>query len=253
MTTMQKVAVRLIRTRDFIDVTREAKFYYRLEHPNIIHMLGLAFQGRYTMMVMELMDLGNLKDYMESSWPPPCPGYNSARGNRTLHLRDLLEICHQVASGLAYIASQSIVHRDLSARNCLVTSTDSHSCPSTVKIGDFGLSRNLYASYYYTSSGKHDTPVLIAPECIQSLKYSLKSDIWAFGITMWEVFSYGNRPFDSLPNEIVQQRIQEGHIPEQTEHCPDELYSFMQKCWSIEPSARPTAAESEAYIQSRLA
>ncbi|VDL74629.1 unnamed protein product [Nippostrongylus brasiliensis] len=166
----------------------------------------------------------------------------------------------QIVSGLCYLSSQQIVHRDLAARNCLVrgetvaeTRRDRDAvldmsalsklpaiCYATVQISDFGMSRRLYGQMdYYRMQNHALLPVRwLPPEAINESKFSTSSDIWALGVTIWEVFSYGEVPFAELNNFEVVSCAVAGVRPPRPKSCPLGIYELMQRCWAVHPDDR---------------
>ncbi|KAK6035895.1 protein tyrosine kinase [Cooperia oncophora] len=162
--------------------------------------------GQCLLLVFEHMNLGDLRSYLRARAPTSS---SYSQFPPALIEDELRSIVRQIVAGLCYLTSQQIVHRDLAARNCLVSGESDLRCclpsqrpPITVKISDFGMSRRLYGhADYYRMHNHALLPVRwLPPEAINDCKFSVSSDVWALGVTMWEVFSYGEVPFAELNN-----------------------------------------------------
>lgn len=144
----------------------------------------------------------------------------------------------QIADGMAYLAAHKYVHRDLAARNCLVAHD------RTVKIGDFGLTRDVLQSEYYRRNTEARLPVRwMAPEALSDNIYTTCSDVWSFGIVLWEIVTFSAYPYQGLSNDEVVKRVTAGHTLSRPANCPDLLFDIMLKCWKKNPNERPTFIE----------
>ncbi len=160
-----------------------------------------------------------------------------------LNPMDMSFIAIQIAAGMEYLASHHYVHRDLAARNCLVGDN------LTVKISDFGLSRDIYAADYYRVQTKSLLPVRwMPPESILYGKFTTESDVWSFGVVLWEIYSYGLQPYYGYSNQEVIEMIRSRQLLPCPEDCPSRMYAFMVECWHEIPTRRPPFSE----IHSRL-
>uniref|UniRef100_A0A452R208 Protein kinase domain-containing protein n=1 Tax=Ursus americanus TaxID=9643 RepID=A0A452R208_URSAM len=153
-----------------------------------------------------------------------------------LETSQLLEMCYDVCEGMAFLESHQFIHRDLAARNCLVDSDLS------VKVSDFGMTRYVLDDQYVSSVGTKFPVKWSAPEVFHYFKYSSKSDVWAFGILMWEVFSLGKQPYDLYDNSQVVVKVSQGHRLYRPQLASDTIYQIMYSCWH-EASAPRGGAE----------
>ncbi|KAJ3604868.1 hypothetical protein NHX12_026920 [Muraenolepis orangiensis] len=202
------------------DMLREASLMQQLDNPYIVRMIGIC-EVENLMLVMELADLGPLNKFLQK--------------NRYLSVKNLTELVHQVSMGMKYLEENNFVHRDLAARNVLLVTQH------YAKISDFGLSKALTEEEnYYKSKGHGKWPVKwYAPECMNFLKFSSKSDVWSFGILMWEAFSFGLKPYKGMKGNEVMQMIDSGKRMEPPVNCPMEMYELMKNCWTYKFEERP--------------
>ena len=145
----------------------------------------------------------------------------------------------QIADGLAFMEKNKFVHRDLAARNCMVTAD------YTVKIGDFGFSRDIHMSDYYRSGENTTMPVRwMAPECLRDGIFSSQSDVFSYGIVLWETVTYGDQPYQGLSNyEVVNFIIKGGTVQQSKENFPEHIFELMQRCWKFDPCERISLIE----------
>uniref|UniRef100_A0A8C9KDH1 Macrophage colony-stimulating factor 1 receptor n=1 Tax=Panthera tigris altaica TaxID=74533 RepID=A0A8C9KDH1_PANTA len=164
---------------------------------------------------------------------------------RPLELRDLLHFSSQVAQGMAFLASKNCIHRDVAARNVLLTSG------RVAKIGDFGLARDIMNDSNYIVKGNARLPVKwMAPESIFDCVYTVQSDVWSYGILLWEIFSLGLNPYPGiLVNSKFYKLVKDGYQMAQPAFAPKNIYSIMQACWALEPTRRPTFQQICSLLQ----
>lgn len=219
------VAVKMMKqgTMSEDDFIEEAKVMTRLQHSNLVQLYGVCSKHRPIYIVTEYMRHGSLLNYLRRHEA-------TLGGNTGL----LLDMCIQVCNGMAYLERHNYIHRDLAARNCLVGSEN------IVKVADFGLARYVLDDQY-TSSGGTKFPIKWAPpEVLNYTRFSSKSDVWAYGVLMWEVFTCGKMPYGRLKNTEVVERVQRGIILERPKACFKEVYQVMRKCWCHNPEDRPS-------------
>lgn len=197
----------------------EAYIMQQFDHPNIIKLIGICSESPIWI-VMELAKHGEMRAYLQNN-------------KHSLDLATLILYAYQLSTALSYLESKKFVHRDIAARNVLVSSRD------CVKLADFGLSRWLEQSYYKASKGK--LPIKwMAPESINFRRFTTASDVWMFGVCMWEILMMGVKPFQGVKNNDVIIKIENGERLALPPDCPPRLYSLMSQCWAYEPSKRPT-------------
>uniref|UniRef100_A0A674P938 Tyrosine-protein kinase receptor n=1 Tax=Takifugu rubripes TaxID=31033 RepID=A0A674P938_TAKRU len=217
------------------DFQREAELLTNLQHDHIVKFYGVCVDGDPLIMVFEYMKHGDLNKFLRAHGPDAMILVDGQplQSNGELGLSQMLHIATQIASGMVYLASQHFVHRDLATRNCLVGNG------LLVKIGDFGMSRDIYSSDYYRVGGHTMLPIRwMPPESIMYRKFSTESDVWSFGVILWEIFTYGKQPWFQLGNNEVIECITQGRVLERPRICPKEVYDIMLGCWQREPQQR---------------
>ncbi|XP_069813144.1 focal adhesion kinase 1 isoform X6 [Dendropsophus ebraccatus] len=211
---------------------QEALTMRQFDHPHIVKLIGVITENP-VWIIMELCTLGELRSFLQVR------KYN-------LDLASLILYAYQLSTALAYLESKRFVHRDIAARNVLVSTSD------CVKLGDFGLSRYMEDSTYYKAS-KGKLPIKwMAPESINFRRFTSASDVWMFGVCMWEILMYGVKPFQGVKNNDVIGRIENGERLPMPPNCPPTLYSLMTKCWAYDPSRRPRFTELKAQLSTIL-
>uniref|UniRef100_A0A8D0G6I8 Tyrosine-protein kinase receptor n=1 Tax=Sphenodon punctatus TaxID=8508 RepID=A0A8D0G6I8_SPHPU len=228
-----------------LDFQREAELLTVLQHEHIVKFYGVCTDGEPLIMVFEYMKHGDLNRFLRSHGPDAKILDNgNGQSFGQLNLSQMLQIATQIASGMVYLASLHFVHRDLATRNCLV----GHNL--VVKIGDFGMSRDIYSTDYYRVGGRTMLPIRwMPPESILYRKFTTESDIWSFGVVLWEIFTYGKQPWYQLSNTEAIECITQGRELERPRTCPSEVYDIMQSCWQREPQQRQNIKEIHCRLQ----
>uniref|UniRef100_A0A3P8PMS4 Focal adhesion kinase 1 n=1 Tax=Astatotilapia calliptera TaxID=8154 RepID=A0A3P8PMS4_ASTCA len=211
---------------------QEALTMRQFDHPHIVKLIGVITENP-VWIIMELCTLGELRSFLQVR-------------KYSLDLATLILYAYQLSTALAYLESKRFVHRDIAARNVLVSAVD------CVMLGDFGLSRYMEDSSYYKAS-KGKLPIKwMAPESINFRRFTSASDVWMFGVCMWEILMYGIKPFQGVKNNDVIGRIENGERLAMPPQCPPTLYSLMTKCWSYDPSKRPRFTELKTQLSTIL-
>ncbi|KAI7813746.1 putative NT-3 growth factor receptor [Triplophysa rosa] len=217
------------------DFQREAELLTNLQQEHIVKFYGVCVDGDPLIMVFEYMKHGDLNKFLRAHGPDATilVDGHPMQSNGELGLSQMLHIGTQIAAGMVYLSSQHFVHRDLATRNCLVGNG------LLVKIGDFGMSRDIYSSDYYRVGGHTMLPIRwMPPESIMYRKFSTESDVWSFGVILWEIFTYGKQPWFQLSNSEVIECITQGRVLDRPCLCPKEVYDLMLGCWQREPQQR---------------
>ncbi|XP_030137000.4 tyrosine-protein kinase Fes/Fps isoform X2 [Taeniopygia guttata] len=201
---------------------QEARILKQYRHPNIVRLIGVCTQKQPIYIVMELVQGGDFLTFLRSEGPH-------------LRVKELVKMTENAAAGMEYLESKHCIHRDLAARNCLVTERN------TLKISDFGMSREEEDGIYASTGGMKQIPVKwTAPEALNYGRYSSESDVWSFGILLWEAFSLGAVPYANLSNQQTREAVEHGMRLDPPEQCPEEVYQLMQRCWEYDPRKRPS-------------
>ncbi|XP_063769855.1 BDNF/NT-3 growth factors receptor isoform X1 [Pseudophryne corroboree] len=225
------------------DFHREAELLTNLQHEHIVKFYGVCVEGDPLIMVFEYMKHGDLNKFLRAHGPD---AVLMAEGNRPAELTQsqMLHIAQQIAAGMVYLASQHFVHRDLATRNCLVGEN------LLVKIGDFGMSRDVYSTDYYRVGGHTMLPIRwMPPESIMYRKFTTESDVWSLGVVLWEIFTYGKQPWYQLSNNEVIECITQGRVLQRPRTCPKEVYDLMLGCWQREPHMRLNIKEIHSLLK----
>ncbi|CAF1065945.1 unnamed protein product, partial [Didymodactylos carnosus] len=213
---------------DFID---EACVMKEMKHPNLVQLLGVVTLEPPYYIITEFMPYGCLLDYLKKH----------PRSELTSTV--LMYMAGQIGSGMTYLEQKNFIHRDLAARNCLVG--ENH----LVKVGDFGLARLIQCENHYTAKLGAKFPIKwTAPEGLAFNQFSTKSDVWSFGILLYEIATYGSSPYPGVDLSDVYHLLETGCRMPSPEGCPADVYNLMQKCWRWKPEERPTFKEIHAEL-----
>ncbi|XP_076178506.1 receptor protein-tyrosine kinase sevenless isoform X1 [Ptiloglossa arizonensis] len=223
------VAIKTLRkgasAQEKTEFLQEARLMSHFRHKHVLRLLGVCLDTDPPLLVLELMEAGDLLSYLRASrsLQPTDP--------HALRLQDLLAMCEDVARGCRYLEELHFVHRDLACRNCLVSARDREN--RVVKIGDFGLARDIYKNDYYRKIGEGMLPVRwMAPESLVDGVFTSQSDVWAFGVLMWEITSLGQQPYPARTNLEVLHHVRAGGRLPKPLNCPPALHQLMLRCWS---------------------
>ncbi|XP_043933126.1 tyrosine-protein kinase CSK [Protopterus annectens] len=206
----------------------EASVMTQLRHKNLVQLLGVIVEDKSGLyIVTEYMGKGSLVDYLRS------------RGRSVLGGDCLLKFCLDVCEAMEYLEANNFVHRDLAARNVLVSDDN------IAKVSDFGLTKE--------ASSVQDTGKLpvkwTSPEALREKKFSTKSDVWSYGILLWEIYSFGRVPYPRIPLKDVVPRVEKGYKMESPDGCPAPVYEVMKRCWHLDPNQRPSFKQLLEYLQ----
>ncbi|XP_073933092.1 tyrosine-protein kinase Fer isoform X3 [Castor canadensis] len=207
-----------------IKFLQEAKILKQYDHPNIVKLIGVCTQRQPVYIIMELVPGGDFLSFLRKK-------------KDELKLKQLVKFSLDAAAGMLYLESKNCIHRDLAARNCLVGENN------ILKISDFGMSRQEDGGVY-SSSGLKQIPIKwTAPEALNYGRYSSESDVWSFGILLWETFSLGVCPYPGMTNQQAREQVERGYRMSAPQHCPEDISKIMMKCWDYKPENRPKFSE----------
>ncbi|XP_017076993.1 protein sevenless [Drosophila eugracilis] len=237
----QRVAIKSLRkgASEFAELLQEAQLMSNFKHENIVCLVGICFDTESISLIMEHMEAGDLLSYLRAARATSTQEPQPVTG---LSLSELLAMCIDVANGCSYLEDMHFVHRDLACRNCLVTeSAGGTDRRRTVKIGDFGLARDIYKSDYYRKEGEGLLPVRwMSPESLVDGLFTTQSDVWAFGVLCWEILTLGQQPYAARNNFEVLAHVKDGGRLQQPPMCPEKLYALLLLCWRTDPWERPS-------------
>uniref|UniRef100_A0A671TD41 Tyrosine-protein kinase n=1 Tax=Sinocyclocheilus anshuiensis TaxID=1608454 RepID=A0A671TD41_9TELE len=226
----QRVAVKNIKC----DVTAQAfleetSVMTNLHHKNMVRLLGVILHNGLHI-VTELMTKGNLVNFLRS------------RGRFAVSVTQLLRFALDVCEGMEHLESKKLLHRDLAGRNILVSED------TVAKVSDFGL-----AKVSSTATDNSKLPIKwTAPEALKKKKFSAQSDVWSYGVLLWEIFSYGRQPYPKMSLSEVRERVDQGYRMEPPDGCPPDVYSIMTSCWETEPKRRPSFLKLRERLEKEL-
>ncbi|KAI1717934.1 protein tyrosine kinase domain-containing protein [Ditylenchus destructor] len=221
----KRVAVKTLKNGMSCDLLAEAKFMIGLRHTHLVALIGIVMgTGHDVLMITEYMANGNLVDFLRS------------RGRHQVERSQLFQFAQNVADGMSYMESRQYVHRDLAARNILLDAN------LIAKVSDFGLAQVCNQPTAENVRGRF--PIKwSAPEALRTSLFTNKSDVWSYGILLWEIYSFGRVPYPRIPIQDVVRHIEKGYRMEPPENCPTFITTLMTECCSLEPERRPSFAE----------
>ncbi|XP_075901109.1 tyrosine-protein kinase ABL1 isoform X1 [Nelusetta ayraudi] len=227
------VAVKTLKedTMEVEEFLKEAAVMKEIKHPNLVQLLGVCTREPPFYIITEFMTHGNLLDYLREC--------NREEVNAVV----LLHMATQISSAMEYLEKKNFIHRDLAARNCLVG--ENH----LVKVADFGLSRLMTGDTYTAHAGAKFPIKWTAPESLAYNKFSIKSDVWAFGVLLWEIATYGMSPYPGIDLSQVYELLEKDYRMDRPEGCPEKVYELMTACWRWNPSERPSFAETHQAFE----
>ncbi|CAF4152217.1 unnamed protein product, partial [Didymodactylos carnosus] len=214
-----------------LDFLKEAIIMNQFSHDHIVKILGICPDVEPKFLVLQYMNEGDLQNYLRRSRPDKTKVCQLLYDN-------CIDIALQIADGCCYLENLHYVHRDLAARNCLVEYRNDQ---RTVKIGDFGLAREIYRKDYYRKTGEALLPVRwMSPESLLDAIFTVHSDVWSFGIVLWEIITLGQAPYHGLNNQQVVTYVSNGSLLLKPKFCTNILYDVMIRCWQHDPKERLT-------------
>ncbi|XP_031617261.1 fibroblast growth factor receptor homolog 1-like isoform X2 [Contarinia nasturtii] len=248
----QIVAVKMVKEghtdSDIAGLVREMEVMKMIgKHINVINLLGCCSQEGPLYVIVEYAPHGNLKDFLKKNLA--MADYNLLNSQHVLTQKELTSFAYQVARGMEYLASRRYIHRDLAARNVLVCENN------IVKIADFGLARDVQETDYYRKCSNGRLPIKwMAPESLKDRFYDSQSDVWSYGILLWEIMTFGEQPYPNILYSSVEllEYLERGIRMDKPAHCHIDIYKLMRQCWNWKPRLRPTFTEIVLYLDNIL-
>ncbi|KAG9481348.1 hypothetical protein GDO78_010537 [Eleutherodactylus coqui] len=216
--------------QDEMDFLMEALIISKFSHQNIVRCIGVSLQTLPRFILLELMSGGDMKTFLRQNRP-------LVNQPSSLTMTDLLNMARDIACGCKYLEENHFIHRDIAARNCLLTFSGTG---RVAKIGDFGMARDIYRASYYRKGGRAMLPVKwMPPEAFLEGIFTSKTDTWSFGVLLWEIFSLGYMPYPCKTNQEVLEFVTSGGRMDPPKNCPGPVYRIMTQCWQHAPDHRP--------------
>ncbi|XP_026165362.1 proto-oncogene tyrosine-protein kinase receptor Ret [Mastacembelus armatus] len=255
------VAVKMLKENashsELRDLLSEFTLLKQVNHPHVIKMYGACSQDGPLYLIVEYAKYGSLRNFLRESRKVG-PSYMGREANRNssylenpddraLTMGDLISFAWQISRGMQYLAEMKLVHRDLAARNVLVAEG------RKMKISDFGLSRDVYEEDSYVKRSKGRIPVKwMAIESLFDHIYTTQSDVWSFGVLLWEIVTLGGNPYPGIAPERLFNLLKTGYRMERPENCSEEMYNLMLRCWKQEPDKRPTFSDISKELEKMM-
>ncbi|XP_076980637.1 proto-oncogene tyrosine-protein kinase receptor Ret [Tamandua tetradactyla] len=255
------VAVKMLKENaspsELRDLLSEFTLLKQVNHPHVIKLYGACSQDGPLLLIVEYAKYGSLRGFLRESRKVG-PGYVGGGGSRNssyldnpderaLTMGDLISFAWQISRGMQYLAEMKLVHRDLAARNVLVAEG------RKMKISDFGLSRDVYEEDSYVKRSKGRIPVKwMAIESLFDHIYTTQSDVWSFGVLLWEIVTLGGNPYPGIPPERLFNLLKTGYRMERPDNCSEEMYGLMVQCWKQEPDKRPVFADISKDLEKMM-
>ncbi|XP_010899824.2 proto-oncogene tyrosine-protein kinase receptor Ret isoform X4 [Esox lucius] len=256
------VAVKMLKDHashsELRDLLSEFTLLKQVNHPHVIKMYGACSQDGPMYLIVEYAKYGSLRNFLRESrkvGPSYMSGNDANRNSsylenpdeRALTMGDLISFAWQISRGMQYLAEMKLVHRDLAARNVLVAEG------RKMKISDFGLSRDVYEEDSYVKRSKGRIPVKwMAIESLFDHIYTTQSDVWSFGVLLWEIVTLGGNPYPGIAPERLFNLLKTGYRMEKPENCTEEMYNLMLRCWKQESDKRPIFAEISKELEKMM-
>ncbi|XP_053730192.1 proto-oncogene tyrosine-protein kinase receptor Ret [Synchiropus splendidus] len=255
------VAVKMLKENashsELRDLLSEFTLLKQVNHPHVIKMFGACSQEGPLYLIVEYAKFGSLRNFLRESRKvgPSFMGRDANRNSsylenpddRALTMGDLISFAWQISRGMQYLAEMKLVHRDLAARNVLVAEG------RKMKISDFGLSRDVYEEDSYVKRSKGRIPVKwMAIESLFDHIYTTQSDVWSFGVLLWEIVTLGGNPYPGIAPERLFNLLKTGYRMERPENCSEEMYSLMLRCWKQESDKRPTFSDISKELEKMM-
>lgn len=255
------VAVKMLKENashsELRDLLSEFTLLKQVNHPHVIKMYGACSQDGPLHLIVEYAKYGSLRNFLRESRKvgPSYMGNDANRNSsylenpdeRALTMGDLISFAWQISRGMQYLAEMKLVHRDLAARNVLVAEG------RKMKISDFGLSRDVYEEDSYVKRSKGRIPVKwMAIESLFDHIYTTQSDVWSFGVLLWEIVTLGGNPYPGIAPERLFNLLKTGYRMEKPENCTDEMYNLMLRCWKQEADKRPNFSDISKELEKMM-
>ena len=239
-----QVAIKLLKhnskKKEGEEFAMEAEMMSQFNHTNVTNLLGVVFTSKPCLIILEFIEHGDLKVLFDTALPKKPDGLDPLFIPNS---SEFIVLIAQISAGMAHIASKNVVHRDLACRNCLLAANN------IVKVADMGLARMTDEGDAYTSTAARALPLKwMAPEAITMAKFSEASDVWGFGIVVWEVYTLCHVPWKGTANKLLFSEIEAGKRPPKPDRVPDDIWTIVKRCWQADPRQRPAFKEVKLLL-----